>query len=238
MATAGEAVKDGIEGAVVAVTGGLGVLGTVLADRLERAGARVAVIDRAPAAPAAASRRLLVGGVDLADPAAADAALAQVVAHFGRLDGLANIAGGFRWETVAEGSIDSWDALYRLNVRTCVCASRAALPHLLAAGGGRIVNVGALGALKAGTGMGAYAASKAGVMRFTEALAEELKDRAIQVNAVLPSIIDTPQNRRDMPDADPTRWVTPEALADAIVFLLGPGARAITGALVPVPGRV
>ena len=116
--------------------------------------------------------------------------------------------------------------------------SQAALPPLLVRGSGRIVNVGAIGALKGATGMGAYAASKAGVMRFTEALADELKDRGITVNAVLPSIIDTGQNRRDMPDADVSRWVSPAQLAEVILFLLGPGAAAITGALIPVPGRV
>jgi NAD(P)-dependent dehydrogenase (short-subunit alcohol dehydrogenase family) len=227
------------EGRVIAVTGALGVLGAAVAEALRTQGARVALIDRAESAedPPAVDRALL-GGVDLAEPESAEAAMAWVVQHFGALDALVNVAGGFRWETVGDGSLDTWDLLYRINVRTAVAASRAALPHLLARGGGRIVNVGALGALKAATGMGAYAASKAGVMRFTEALAEELKDRAITVNAVLPSIIDTPQNRRDMPDADFSRWVSPAALAEVILFLLGPGAAAVTGALIPVPGRV
>lgn len=229
---------EALQGKVVAVTGGLGVLGRALAGALQAQGARVAVLDRAQAGGAAGEGRLLLGGVDLTDQAAAEAAFAQVVAHFGSLDGLVNVAGGFRWETLADGSLDTWDLLYRLNVRTCVAASRAALPHLLAHGGGRIVNIGAMGALRGATGMGAYAASKAGVMRFTEALAEELKDRGITVNAVLPSIIDTPQNRRDMPDADASRWVTPAEVAAVILFLLSPQATAVTGALVPVPGRV
>ncbi len=119
-----------------------------------------------------------------------------------------------------------------------MAASKAALPHLLKHGNGRIVNVGAASALKAGAGVGAYTASKAGVMRMTEALAEELKDRGITVNAVLPSIIDTPPNRADMPKADFDRWVKPEQLADVIVFLLSDRASAITGALIPVVGRV
>jgi NAD(P)-dependent dehydrogenase (short-subunit alcohol dehydrogenase family) len=143
---------------------------------------------------------------------------------------------GFRWETVADGQLDTWDTLYQLNLRTAVAASQAALPFL--PDGGRIVNIGANGATKAGAGMGAYAASKAGVARFTEALAEELKDRGITVNALLPSIIDTPPNRADMPKADFSRWVQPSQLADAIVFLLSDKASAITGALIPVVGRV
>ena len=147
-----------------------------------------------------------------------------------------NIAGGFAWEKVQDGSTDTWDRMYQMNVRTAVAASQAALAHL--PDGGRIVNIGANGAVKAGAGMGAYAASKAGVMRFTEALAEELKGRGITVNALLPSIIDTPANRADMPDADFSAWVQPAQLADAIVFLLSDKASAITGALVPVVGRV
>jgi NAD(P)-dependent dehydrogenase (short-subunit alcohol dehydrogenase family) len=112
----------------------------------------------------------------------------------------------------------------------------AALPHL--ASGGRIVNIGANAAARAGLVMGAYTASKSGVARLTESLAEELKERGITVNALLPSIIDTPANRRDMPDADFSRWVKPEQLAATIVFLLSDEASAITGALIPVVGRV
>lgn len=225
------------DGKVIVVTGGFGVLGAATVAALRAQGARVAAIDYA-ADGHSAGDTLALGGVDLADPDQAESALAEVVRRFGALDGLVNIAGGFRWETVADGALDSWDLLYRINLRTAVATSRAALPHLLARGGGRIVNVGAMGALKGATGMGAYAASKAGVMRFTEALADELKDRGITVNAVLPSIIDTAQNRHDMPDADHARWVSPEALAEVILFLLGPAAAAVTGALIPVPGRV
>ncbi|HEX7769606.1 MAG TPA: SDR family oxidoreductase, partial [Dokdonella sp.] len=156
----------------------------------------------------------------------------------GGLDALVNIAGTFRWETLSDGSPDTWDLLYKVNLRSAVAASKAALPHLRASGSGRIVNIGAGAAAKAGAGMGAYAASKAGVARLTEALAEELKDHGITVNAVLPSIIDTPPNRADMPKADFDRWVKPEQLADVIVFLLSDRAAAVTGALLPVSGRV
>jgi len=124
-----------------------------------------------------------------------------------------------------------------MNVRTALIATRSVLP-LLKASKGAVVNVGANAAAKAGAGMGAYAASKAGVARLTEALAEELKDEGVRVNAVLPSIIDTPANRADMPDADFSRWVSPENLAQVIAFLLSPDATAVTGALLPVIGRV
>lgn len=231
-------MDDGLTGKVVVVTGALGVAGAALVDALRARGARVAALDRAEATRLAEPGLLRLGGVDLAEPDQAAAALDAAAAHFGGLDGLVNVAGGFRWETVQEGSLDTWDLLYRINLRSCVAATRAALPHLRARGSGRIVNVGALGAVKAGLGMAAYAASKSGVMRFTEALAEELRDQRITANAVLPSILDTPQNRRDMPDADPARWVSPAELVAVVLFLLSPGASAVNGALLAVPGRV
>lgn len=222
----------------VVVTGAFGALGRVVVQSLVASGATVAALDHAPAPVETIAGVHALGGIDLADAEAARTALEQANQALGGIDALVNIAGGFRWETVAEGSLDTWDRLYRLNLRTAVAASQAALPFLLAAGGGRIVNIGAAGAVKAGTGMGAYAASKAGVARLTEAMAEEFKDRGITVNALLPSIIDTPANRADMPDADTSRWVTPEQLAGVVRFLLSEPAAAITGALIPVTGRV
>ncbi|MEI7931920.1 MAG: SDR family oxidoreductase, partial [Alphaproteobacteria bacterium] len=159
-------------------------------------------------------------------------------AELGGLDALLNIAGGFRWETVQDGSPATWADLYRLNVVTALNASRAAIPFLKGSAAGRIVNVGAAGALKVALGMGAYAASKGGVHALTQALAEELKSEGITVNAVLPSIIDTPQNRADMPKADPSLWVAPGDLAAVILFLASEQAGAVTGALLPVTGKV
>lgn len=227
-----------LEGKTVAITGAFGTLGTAVVHAALAAGARVAAIDHAPAPTAALGAAQLFGGVDLADAAAAKQTLDRAAQALGGLDALVNIAGAFRWETLADGTLDSWDLLYRVNLRTAAAASKAALPHLRQRGSGRIVNIGAAAAAKAGAGMGAYAASKAGVARLTEALAEELKDDRITVNAVLPSIIDTPPNRADMPKADFERWVKPAQLADVIVFLLSARAAAITGALLPVVGRV
>ena len=227
-----------LNGKTIAVTGAFGALGTAVVRELLAQGANVAAVDfaAAPRDPAALQGASLHGGVDLGQAEATAAVFAAVREKHGRLDGLVNIAGGFRWEKVAGGSLDTWDTLYRMNLRTAVSACQAALAHL--PDGGRIVNIGANGAVKAGAGMGAYAASKAGVARLTEALAEELKDRGITVNALLPSIIDTAANRADMADADFSRWVKPAQLADAIVFLLSDRASAITGALIPVVGRV
>lgn len=224
----------------VVVTGGFGALGSALGKFLLARGARVALLDRseAPAALLDTENPLCLGGVDLTSSESASAAFEQVAGHLGGIDGLVNVAGGFAWETVEGGSLLTWDRLYQMNVRTAVVSSQSALTHLLDSKAGRIVNIGALASVKAATGMGAYAASKAGVARLTEALAEELKDRGVTVNAVLPSIIDTPANRADMPDADSSRWVTPQALAAVVAFLLSDEAAAVTGALLPVSGRV
>lgn len=228
-----------LTGRTIVVTGGFGFLGSALATRLVKEGARVALIDRAPVpASSLPCVELALGEVDLGSPESASKAFGRIAETLGNIDALVNVAGGFLWETLASGCVESWDRMYGMNLRTAVIASQAALPYLLARGSGRLVNVGALGAVKAAAGMGAYAASKAGVARLTEALAEELKDKGVTVNAVLPSIIDTPANRADMPDADPTRWVSADALASVIVFLLSEEASAVSGALIPVSGRV
>ena len=223
-----------MQGRTIVITGGGGALGSAVAAAAAARGANVVLVD---VAPLAAGPDVRLGEVDLTDLASAQRAMDAAKAQTGRLDALLNIAGGFRWQTLADGDLAGWDALYTMNVRTAATASKAALPHLLASGDGAIVNVGAAAALKAAAVMGAYAASKAGVMRLTESLAEELKGR-VRVNAVLPSIIDTPANRRDMPDADFSKWVRAEELAAAMLFLASPEASAITGALVPVTGRV
>ena len=228
----------------IVITGGFGVLGAAAAEAASAKGARPVLVDfaaRASAgqAPRLAANAVLLGGVDLTEPRMAEEAMAAAAAETGRIDALLNIAGGFVWQTLEEGAPEAWDRLYAMNVKTAANASRAALPWLLAAGGrGAIVNVGANGAVKAGAGMGAYAASKAGVAKLTESLAEELKGRGVRVNAVLPSILDTPQNRADMPDADPGAWVAPADLAAVMLFLASDQARAVTGALVPVTGLV
>jgi NAD(P)-dependent dehydrogenase (short-subunit alcohol dehydrogenase family) len=236
-------------GKVVAVTGAFGVLGLAVAAAASGAGAQVAMIGRGEppaggrlpdvlAKELLRGRVLMLGKVDLASFDAAQAALAEVVRHFGGLDVLANLAGAFRWQTLADGDLAVWDRLYEVNLRTTVVSSRAALPYLHQRGGGRIINVGAAAASHAGPGMGPYAAAKAGVAKLTESLAQELKDHNIGVNAILPSIIDTPANRADMPNADFSRWVTPAAVAEVIIFLASDSSRAVTGALLPVTGRV
>jgi NAD(P)-dependent dehydrogenase (short-subunit alcohol dehydrogenase family) len=227
---------------VAVVTGAFGALGSAVARAFAAHGYRVALLDMAIDPPAAlreelGEAHLLIGGVDLGGMDAARKAIAAVAMRFGGIDALVNVAGGFRWELLRDGEVETWDELYAINLRTAVVSCKAALPALLERGRGRIINVGAGAAAHAGAGMGAYAASKSGVQRLTEALAAELRDQGITVNAVLPGTIDTPRNRADMPDADFSRWVAPEAIADVIVFLASDAARAVTGAAVPVSGR-
>jgi NAD(P)-dependent dehydrogenase (short-subunit alcohol dehydrogenase family) len=226
---------------VVIVTGGFGALGRTVARRAADAGAKVAVIDFAANPPAGLAAELgadalLLGGVDLTNAEHANNAVAAVKKRFGRIDAVVNIAGGFIWETIEGHNAANWDRLYAINLKTALHTTLAALPHLVESHG-RIVNIGANAALKADTGMGAYAASKSAVHKLTEALAQEFKGR-IAVNAVLPSIIDTDANRRDMKDADFSKWVTPDDLASVILFLASDAANAVTGALVPVTGGV
>lgn len=226
-----------MQGKVVVITGASGALGRVVAARAEQDGATVAAIDHGAGDTGSSAERLQVGGVDLADAGQAARAIADVVAKLGRIDVLINIAGAFKFGTVADGDNGSWEAMHRRNLLTALNASRAAIPQLVASKAGRIVNIGAIGALQAGAGMGPYAASKAGVHRLTEAMAAELKGQ-VTVNAVLPSVIDTPANRRDIAAADFSTWVTPDELANVILFLASDAASAVTGALIPVSGRV
>lgn len=216
----------------VIITGAAGVLGSAVCEYLRRHGATVIGIDLSEADDAGGGD--FVGGVDLTNNAALEAVFAKI-AEGGKIDGLANIAGGFCWETIADGSAESWEKMFRMNTLTALNACRAALPFLGA--GASIVNIGAAATVKAATGMGAYTASKSGVARLTEALAEEVKPDAIRVNAILPSIIDTPSNRKDMGEKDADKWVKPEELAAVIAFLLSDDASAVTGASIPVTGR-
>ena len=220
---------------MIIVTGAGGSLGQAVVRRLVEAGHKVAAVDIAPTI-ADAGQSLTLPGTDLLDEASLGAAVAQIAAQ-GPITGLANVAGGFVWEMLDGGAVATWEKMFRMNVLTTLHAVRAALPHLRQSGGA-IVNIAANAAVRAASGMGAYTASKAGVMRLTEALAAEEMANNVRVNSIMPSIIDTPVNRADMPDADFTQWVTPRQVANTIAFLLSEEASAITGAHVPVTGKL
>ncbi len=219
----------------VVVTGANGGLGQSVANVAAQCGARLVLLDIAFSEADIANnnddRRCI--NVDLCDVDACR----QCFADIGAFDALFNLAGGFAMGTTAfDGSDEEWDFLFKVNVTTLRNAVKAATPILLAQGRGAIVNVGALGALQGGANMSAYATSKSVVMRITESLSAELREQGINVNAVLPSVIDTKRNRADMPDVDPAKWVAPEDLANVICFLASDAARAVHGALLPVRG--
>jgi NAD(P)-dependent dehydrogenase (short-subunit alcohol dehydrogenase family) len=223
----------------VFVTGANGNLGRAVAEAFAAKGANLVLVARRRETldqlfgPADARR--LHAAADLLDQAAVDAAVREALARFGRIDVLCNVTGGFRMGDPVHMTSDAdWNFLFDINARTMLHAVRAVVPAMLAAGGGKIVSVAAAAAQKGVAQMGAYVASKSAVIRLTEAMAAELRERNINVNCVLPTIIDTPENRAAMPKADPSRWVAPADLANVIVFLASEQARAIHGAAIPV----
>lgn len=218
----------------IIVTGAGGVLGKAVCEAFRSNGDRVARVDYAPTLPDENPGGIDLPGVDLAKPGAAESATRKILDAFQRIDVLVNVAGGFVWETLDDGGVDTWASMYAMNAATCVAMTKAALPALRATSNAAIINIGAGSAITAGAGMGAYAASKSAVHKLTESLAAELADTDCTVNAVLPSIIDTPANRASMPHADFSQWVRPSALAKVILFLASPSARAVNGALIPV----
>jgi NAD(P)-dependent dehydrogenase (short-subunit alcohol dehydrogenase family) len=223
------------------VTGATGVLGGAVVDALLAEGARVAAPHRSPAAPAdlrakAGADRLFLAQADIASPADAERFASEAAAAFGRLDGLAAVAGAYAGAGPLEQSpLADWRAMLDANLETAYSACRAALPHLLKTGG-RIVTVSSRVAQDGGAGAAAYAVSKAGVIALTRAIALENKDRGVRANCVLPSVIDTPDNRAAMPKADHSKWTPPAAIAALIAFLLSPRSAPLTGGLLPADG--
>jgi len=222
----------------VLVTGARGNLGRAVAHAFAQAGARVVLLDRhAAPLPEVGSGHLALQA-DLLDADSLGKAIGEAVQACGRIDVVCNLAGGFAMGTgIHETSAADWNRLFDMNVGTVLNMARTVVPHMLSAGGGAIVNVGANSAARGLAQMGAYCASKDALARVTESMSAELRDQGIRVNAVLPSILDTPENRQAMPDADPSRWVGLDALADVILFLASDAARAVQGALVPVVNR-
>ena len=228
-----------LDNRTVIVTGAAGNLGKAVAHAFAALGANLVLVDlerkSLERAFEAENDRRSFAPANLLDMSGATRVAEAAIARFGRIEVLCNIAGGFRMgEMVHETSDENWNFLFDINTRTVLHAVRAVVPHMVAAGGGKIVNIGAFAAQKGVAQMGAYTASKATVIRMTEAMAAELREKNINVNCVLPTIIDTPENRAAMPKADPAKWVAPSDLANVIVFLASDAARAVHGAAVPV----
>lgn len=217
-----------LKGKLIVITGGLGILGHALTQVANDLGAIVALIDRVEPRNADQGAALVVSGIDLADQASAKDAFKQIADKLGPVHALMNVAGAFAWNKVVDGGMDAWTEMYRANVLSAVGASIAALDHMTS--GGAIINVAAATTTRAAAGMGAYTAAKSGVLRLTESLADELKSRGIRVNSVSPTILDTPRNRADMPDADPGKWLQPADLARTMLFLASARSKALNGA--------
>ncbi len=172
--------------------------------------------------------------VDLTD----EESVKKCIESLNSIDALFNIAGGFLMgSSVIDTSDADWDTMRTINFTTMLNVTRAVLPGMLHRKAGAIVNVGAYSALSGQSQMGAYVSAKASVMRMTESLALEVRNLDVNINAVLPSIIDTPVNRADMPDADFSKWVRPDDLSETMCFLASDNARAINGALIPVVAK-
>lgn len=213
----------------IIVTGASGLLGGTIVEAFHRRGDEVAaVVHEARFESSGTAIDILC--YDLADPIQAAAAIARAHERLGGIDALVCVAGAFRFLPVTSSSWADWKALGDANIGSALNAILESLPHLPA--GGTITCITADAARRAGSGMAPYAAAKSGILRLVEALADEQRYRGIRVNAVAPAIIDTPQNRHDMPEADPRDWTSPAAIADLILFLASDGARAISGAVV------
>jgi NAD(P)-dependent dehydrogenase (short-subunit alcohol dehydrogenase family) len=230
---------------VAIVTGAGGNLGNAVARAFHTAGAKLVLVERDeeklrenfPESKEAPDR-ILTAAADLSDPESVRGMVDAAVARFGQIDIVANTVGGYRAGTpVHETPLDTWDFMLNLNARTAFVLSQAVIPHMLERKYGKIVHVSARAALEGTAKHSAYSASKSAVIRLTESLGAELRHQGINVNCVLPGTIDTPQNRQEMPSADHSRWVPPEAIADVILFLVSDAARAINGAAIPVYGR-
>ncbi|MEE9216180.1 MAG: SDR family NAD(P)-dependent oxidoreductase [Anaerolineales bacterium] len=229
---------------VVVVSGAAGNLGGVVSHAFASSGAKTGLLDRRPGRLqevcghlADDSSHLLIGTVDMTDPDSVEDSIQQVVDTHGRVDILINTIGGYRGGTpIHETSLESWDFMFDLNARSVFLSCRAVVPHMLKQGSGKIVNIGARPGVRGAANSGAYSGAKSAVIRLTETLSEELKDQGINVNCVLPGHVDTPENREQEPEADFSRWVTPRAVADVILFLASDEANAIHGSSIPAYG--
>lgn len=230
---------------IVMVTGASGNLGFILARAFQTSKAKLALVDRGKERLQQLYSNflnspdyLLVDCADLMDEGAVEASVSEIIQYFNRIDVLVNTVGGFQaGKMLHETPIETWDFLLKLNARSVFIACQKVIPTMLDQGSGKIVNIAARPGIAGQAGMSAYSASKSAVLRLTESMAAELKDKGVNVNCIIPGTIDTKQNRETTPDADFSTWVAPESLADVILFLSSEAARDIHGVALPVYGR-
>lgn len=230
---------------VVVITGAAGNLGLAVAKEFSTAGAKVAFVDRTPGRLtelvsdfAGAADHFVAPATDVTNPDSIATTVREILNRFGRIDVWVNTAGGYRAGTpLHETPIGDWEFMLNLNARSVFLACQAVIPHMLERSYGKIISVASRAATSGDPYHAAYSVSKTAVVRLTESMAGELKDAGLNVNCVMPGLIDTPQNRAAMPDSDFSKWVDPEAIAEVILFLASDAARAINGAAIPVYGR-
>ena len=230
---------------VVMVTGASGNLGSAVTRAFVDAGANLALIDRQPERLAerfpeleSESERFLTENADLTSEAAVTAVVEKIIEKFGRIDVLVHTVGGFfSGPPLHETPLDKLEFMLTINAKTTFITNQAVLKKMVPQGSGKIINIAARPAFQGNKNMSAYSAAKAAVLRLTESAAAEVKSAGINVNAIIPGTIDTPQNREAMPNANADNWVQPESLADVILFLASPAARDIHGAAIPVFGK-
>ncbi len=229
-----------MKGRVAIVAGGTGALGQSVTSRLISAGATVCVpyavpaeLERLEGRLGAATTQLHARHADVTSESGFSEFVRGVLDAHSRVDVLVNGVGGFAGGDLASTSLDEWDRMLTLNLRSAVIGCRGVLPAMTAAGSGRIVNISSRAVLPPAGGFIAYTVAKAGVITLTQALARELP-RGITVNAVLPSTMDTPANRQAMPDADRSTWVSTDAVAEVIAYLASDAASMVSGTTIPV----
>jgi NAD(P)-dependent dehydrogenase (short-subunit alcohol dehydrogenase family) len=235
-------MTDPLTDRVAVVTGGAGALGQAVTTRLLADGATVCVpvefaedADRLrQAVPNADRGRLVLDTVDVTDLDAMTRLAAGVAERHGRIDVLVTIVGGFAGGALVETDRATWDRMLAVNLTSAFVATRAVVPHMLAAGRGRVVTIGSRAVVPPAGGFIANTTAKAGVIAFSQALAHEMRPHGITVNCILPSTMDTPANRAAMPDSDRTGWVPVDAVADAVAFLVRDESAHLTGTLLTV----
>jgi NAD(P)-dependent dehydrogenase (short-subunit alcohol dehydrogenase family) len=222
----------GVDGKVVVIAGGRGGLGQTVTPAFVKAGARVIVIDRHAAGQAQSDG---IGiDADVTDETSVARAVSQALDHAGRLDCLVNLVGGFAAGRLTETSPSTWNSMIALNLTAAYLLSRAVIPHLSNQRAGRILHIAARAGQDPFPGAAAYIVAKSGLIALIRVLALELAGSGVTINGILPTTIDTPANRMNMPKADPSMWVKPEAIAEALLFLASDAAGGINGALIPL----